>query len=201
MDRKDKENFNIDFKSSKNASDDDTELSFMNFSLSAKRTPPPKDEKLLSELDKMSIFDFTQKEKPAAPDADAEAQEHVIEEVSIEPVSEREIWEETPQEPVKEEAEELLRHAFSPEDLTEYSEEPLPESDEIEIDVVSWGQKPTPPASVQASPKKPIFIDDTASAERERPVPSDDEVEIRFCDFKQSAERRIERQREKQKKN
>ena len=199
MNRKDKENFNIDFKSSKNASDDDTGLSFMNFSLSAKRAQPPKDEKLLSEFDKMSIFDFTQKDRPAA--SDAEPQEDIVEEVPVEPVSERELLDETPQEPVKEEAEEMLRHAFPPEDLTEYSEEPLPESDEIEIDVVSWGQKPTPPASVQASPKRPIFIDDTASAERERPVPSDDEVEIRFCDFKQSAERRIERQREKQKKN
>ena len=105
MDRKDKENFNIDFKSSKNASDDDTELSFMNFSLSAKRAQPPKDEKLLSEFDKMSIFDFTQKERPAA--SDAEPQEDIVEEVPVEPVSERELLDETPQEPVKEEAEEM----------------------------------------------------------------------------------------------
>ena len=63
----------------------------------------------------MSIFDFTQKDRPAA--SDAEPQEDIVEEVPVEPVSERELLDETPQEPVKEEAEEMLRHAFPPEDL------------------------------------------------------------------------------------
>lgn len=183
MSPKDKENFDIDFKNNRNDSaDDDTELSIMNFSLSAKSQEPSREDRILSDLDKMSIFDFTEEKEDA---------QRFVEEVPVEAVSEQEI---------PEEETEMPAHGGS-ETLAEYSEEPHLDMDDIEINVVSWGQPRQAAAAPAEEPeqKKPIFIDDTKPA---KPLPrSDEEVEIKLCAFRQSAAQKAQRAKEKQKKN
>lgn len=186
MDHKDEEEFNIDFKNSnEDFSEDDMELSFMNFSLSAKNEEPSKEDKIFSDLEKMSIFDLTSKKEECV--AEEPAPESEIEEVPVETVSEQVLPEEDTEEDTEEEKTELHQ---APDINVEYSEEPLPEIDDVEIKVVSWGQK------------KPLFIDDTKQAKpAEGVVQADEEVEIKLCSFRENAERRAQRTREKQKKN
>jgi hypothetical protein len=186
LDHKDKEEFNIDFKNSnENFSEDDMELSFMNFSLSTKNAEQSKEDKIFSDLEKMSIFDLTSKKEERI--TEESQQETEIEAVPVETVSEYEFPDDDTEEETDEEKTELHR---SPDINVEYSEEPLPEIDDVEINIVSWGQK------------KPLFIDDTKPTKPAEPVvQADENVEIKLCNFRENAERRAQRTREKQKKN
>ncbi len=195
LDHKENDELNIDFGiAGGSASEDDTELSFMNFSLAAKNTERSKEDKILADLEKMSIFDFTGDQNKEEPET-----ESVIEEVPVEAVSDQEIPEEAGEIPESEAAETPDPEPL-PEMISEYSEEPLPELDDVEINVVRWGQGRTSTAPPQKQePQKPLLIDDTKSVPQ---IPqSGDEVEVKLCHFRQNAQLRDQKNKEKQKKN
>lgn len=142
----------------------------------------------------MSIFDFTGDQNKEEPET-----ESVIEEVPVEAVSDQEIPEEAGEIPESEAAETPDPEPL-PEMISEYSEEPLPELDDVEINVVRWGQGRTSTAPPQKQePQKPLLIDDTKSVPQ---IPqSGDEVEVKLCHFRtKCTAARSEKQR-KQKKN
>lgn len=206
MEHKDTDDFDIDFANKHSGSEDDSEIQFMNFTLSksAQQEEDAQADDFFAKIDQISIFDLAQENS---------AQEESIEpeEVAVEPVSD-----------LEEIAEEV------PETLSEISEEPLPDPDDIEINIVNWnGSRKSSAAPLKSAvPEepaacKPIFVDDTKDADEPESCVSvpemqephyveeqpddddddDDEIEIKFRHYRKSTQQRAERSVERQKKN
>lgn len=192
MEHKDTDDFDIDFTNKNSASEDDSEIQFMNFTLS-KSAQPEEDaqaDDFFAKIDQISIFDLAQKD--SAPEESIEP-----EEVAVEPVSDSE---EIAEEPLPD-PDDIEINIVNWNGPRQDSAPPLKSA------------APEEPAAC-----KPVFVDDTKDADEPeevaadlppRPVeePPDDEdeddadIEIKIRHFRKSTQQRAERSAERQKKN
>ena len=181
MEQTNNDNFNLDFSGSTSASDKEKEQSFVDFSLASPISHKSRTQDFEAESSIPSMPHRT------AESAAAEIFElkELFEELAAEPVSSQD---HTPVPSKLQKHDSETKKTKEPYHFAEYAEEPL-DSDDLEISFMNWGHK----RAAQPMPQK------------QQPAPqlpgNDDEIEIKFCDFRYSAEQKALKAKERQKKN